>query len=131
MMFMLTLPIGAAAQGELYRQYASRPGLAVAEVSGFKLCDTVSVDVVLLQAESDEAWQRLLKEFDIRGTEGSSSWLGELRSPGRRTPWTGKPVLRVVVSHARKAIGLYRLDTEVQYDALVDYQMRGLKGNKQ
>ena len=79
------------AEGSLYHLYADRKGLSVAEVDGFVLNDTVRIDVVMLQAESPEEWQQLKAEFDIRGDEGSVSWLGEVENPVQRTEWNGGP----------------------------------------
>lgn len=123
---VLLMPLASMSQGQLYKQYASRPGLTVAQVDGFKLNDSVGVDVVMLRADSDEAWQQLAKEFDIRGTETVVSWLGDPQKPAQRVKWTGRPVMRVVASHKRHTIAFYRLDNERQYDALVDYQMQGM-----
>jgi len=74
---MLLLPVVAMAQSELYKQYASQEDLAVAQVSGFKLNETVRVDVVLVVADNEVAWNRLKEELDIRGEEGVNSWLGD------------------------------------------------------
>lgn len=108
---------------ELYRHYAVQEDLKVAQVNGFKLCDTVRVDVVMVQAEDEEAWLRLTEEFDIRGQEGTVSWLGNIEDPSLRVQWTGEPVMRVIASNNRHAIGFYRIDKEAQYDALIDYQL--------
>lgn len=123
---MLILPLMAMAQGELYKRYASRPELTVAQVSGFKLCDTVRVDVVLLQADNEKVWQQMVKEFDIAGNDGVTSWLGDTKQPANRVKWTGRPVLRVVASHKKQTIGLYLLNNETQYDALMDYQLNAM-----
>ena len=48
----------AMSQGDLYKHYASRTDIAVAQVSGFKLNDSVRVDVVLLVADNSAAWKR-------------------------------------------------------------------------
>ncbi len=117
------------AEGSLYHLYADRKGLSVAEVDGFVLNDTVRIDVVMLQAESPEEWQQLKAEFDIRGDEGSVSWLGEVENPVQRTEWNGGPVMRVIASHDKQAIGFYRIDSEPQYDALLDYQLNKMKTN--
>lgn len=114
-------------EGSLYHRYSDRKGLTVAEVDGFSLNDSVMVDVVMLQAESDEEWQRLCDEFDIRGEEGTLSWLGETDNPSIRTEWDNGTVMRVIASHSRRTIGLYRIDNEVQYDALIDYQLNKVK----
>lgn len=118
---------GELAEDALYQRYATRQELKVAQVSGMKLCDTVRVDVVLLQADDDETWQQLKAEFLIDGEEGVESWLGDTEQPAQRVKWTGTPVLRAIASHARRTIGFYRLDNETQYDALLDYQLERIK----
>lgn len=127
---LLLLPLAAAAQGELYKRYASRPDLTVAQVSGFRLDDTVRVDVVLMVADDEAAWQRLKKEFKINGEDGVESWLGNTAQPAQRMKWNGKPVLRAVASHSRRTIAFYRIDNETQYDALLDYQLNKMKQTK-
>lgn len=118
------------AEGSLYHRYADRKGLSVAEVDGFMLCDTVRIDVVMLQAENDTVWQQLTEEFDIRGEEGSVSWLGKVENPSLRTAWNGEPLMRVIASHDRQTIGFYRIECEQQFDALIDYQLNKLKENR-
>lgn len=117
-------------QGRLYNKYSPRQDLKVAEITGFKLNDSVRVDVVMLQAESDEDWRRLTKEFGIKLTEGVESWLGEVDDPVRRTKWDNKPVLRVVASHKRHTIGFYLIENETQYDALINYQLNSMTSQK-
>lgn len=114
-------------ESALYQHYAARQDLKVAQVNGFELCDTVLVDVVMLQAEDEEAWQQLMVEFNITGDEGTVSWLGETDNPAQRTQWDGTPVMRVIASHSKHTIGFYRLDCEAQYDALIDYQLEKLR----
>ena len=117
-------------EGALYKRYAQRPALNVAEVCGFNLNDSVQVDVVLLQAETDDAWRQLADELGVKDTAGSTSWLGETEEPSLRTTWNGQPLLRVIASPEKKAVGFYRLENEQQYDALLDYQINKLKNNK-
>ena len=126
----MLLPLVAMAQNDLYKRYASRQDLTVAQVSGFKLNETERVDVVLVVADDDAAWQKLTKELNIKGEEGVVSWLGDTKKPEQRMKWTGAPVLRVVASHARRTVAFYRLATEAQYDALLDYQLNNMKQAK-
>lgn len=127
---MLLLPIAVMAQSSLYKDYASRKGYTVAQVNGFKLNESERVDVVIVVADNDAAWQQLAKELNIKGEEGSVSWLGNLQKPAQRVKWTNAPVLRVVASPARRTIAFYRLNTEAQYDALLDYQLNNMKQAK-
>ena len=52
---------GQTAQVEdaLYQRYASRQELNVAQVQGFRLNDSVKIDVVLMVADDEASWQQL------------------------------------------------------------------------
>ena len=127
---MMLLPIAAIAQNDLYKRYASRQDLTVAQVNGFKLNERERVDVVIVVADDEAAWRKLAEELNIKGEDGVVSWLGDTKKPEQRMKWTGGPVLRVVASHARRTVAFYRLDTEAQYDALLDYQLNNMKQEK-
>lgn len=124
------LPIVAMAQSDLYKHYASRQNLTVAQVSGFKLNDSERVNVVLIVANDAEAWKQMAEEFNIKGEDGVVSWLGDTQNPSKRVKWTGAPVLRVIASHARRTIALYLINTEAQYDALLEHQLNNMKQSK-
>jgi len=126
----MLLPIAAMAQNDLYKRYASQQELNVAQVSGFKLSESQRVDVVLVVADNEAAWQKLTKELNIKGDDGVVSWLGDPKNPAQRVKWTGTTVLRVVASHARRTVAFYRINTEAQYDALLDYQLNNMKQGK-
>lgn len=124
------LPLVAMSQGRLYERYASRTDLTVAQVSGFKLNDTARVDVVLVVADNDQAWERLRNELGIKADQGTTSWLGQADRPEKRTAWTGRPVCRVVASEGRRTVGFYLIENEGQYDALLDYQLNATSNKK-
>lgn len=111
----------------LYQQYAARQDLTVAQVSGFHLNDTVKVDVVILVADDTTAWQRLKEEFNIRTTEGVTSWMGDIDHPGQRVKRSERSAWRAMAVHEDMTIAFYRIDTEVQREALLDYQMEKMK----
>ena len=111
-----------AEQAPLYQQFASRPDLTVAQVSGFQLNDTVKVDVVILVADDTAAWQGLKEEFDIRTDAGITSWMGNIDQPQQRVKRSERPAWRAIALHSDLTIAFYRIETETQYDALLDYQ---------
>ena len=127
---VLLLPIVAMAQSDLYKHYASRQNLTVAQVSGFKLNDSERVNVVLIVANDAEAWKQMTEEFNIKGEDGVVSWLGDTQNPSKRVKWPGAPVLRVIASHARRTVALYLINTEAQYDALLEHQLNNMKQSK-
>ncbi|MBP5546864.1 MAG: hypothetical protein J6X59_06280 [Bacteroidales bacterium] len=61
LLFILLLPLAFLScsreveEMSLYRQYAARQDLTVAQVKGFQLCDTVKTDVVILVADDSVA----------------------------------------------------------------------------
>ena len=107
----------------LYRQYASRPDLTVAQVKGFQLCDKVRVDVVILVADDSAAWQGLKTEFDIRPSVGVTSWLGDIDTPARRVKRSEVPLWRAMAVHEERTLAFYRVETQAEFDALREYQM--------
>ena len=81
----------------------------------------------LMETDDENVWQQLKEEFNIQGDEGTVSWLGNSDNPAVRTQWTGIPVMRVIASLDKHTIGIYRIDNEMQYDAIVDYQLEKTK----
>ena len=110
----------------LYRQYAGRQDLTAAQVNGFRLNDTVTVDVVIVVADDSTAWQGLKEEFDIRTSEGVTSWMGNIDHPQQRVKRSERPAWRAMAVHADRTIAFYRIDTEEQREALLDYQLSNI-----
>ena len=113
----------------LYQKYAVRSDLTVAQVSGFHLNDTVKVDVVILVADDSVAWQELKEEFDIRTSEGVTTWMGNTDHPEQRVKRSERPAWRAMAVHDDKTIAFYRIENDIQYEALLDYQMNELTTN--
>ncbi len=107
----------------LYQQYAARKNLTVAQVFGFQLCDTVKTDVVILVADDSTAWQGMKEEFDICTSEGITSWMGDIDDPAKRVKRSERPAWRAMAVHEDKTLAFYRIDSEEQYEALLDYQL--------
>lgn len=110
----------------LYQRYAPRQDLTVAQVKGFQIGDTMKTDVVLLVADDSAAWAGLKAEFDIRTSEGVTSWMGDIDEPARRVKRAVRPAWRAMAVHNDRTIAFYRIDTEEQRKALMDYQMNKL-----
>ena len=136
LLFILLLPLAFLScsreveEVPLYRQYAARQDLTVAQVKGFQLCDTVKTDVVILVADDSVAWAGLKEELDIRTSEGVTSWMGDIDEPQKRVKRSVRPAWRAMAVHEERTIAFYRIDTEEQRQALLDYQMNTIE-NKQ
>lgn len=135
LLFILLLPLAFLScsreveEVPLYRQYAARQDLTVAQVKGFQLCDTVKTDVVILVADDSVAWQQMKEEFDIRTSEGVTSWMGNIDHPQQRVKRSVRPAWRAMAVHNDHTIAFYRIDTEEQREALLDYQMERINQN--
>lgn len=114
----------------LYQRYALRTDLTVAQVKGYRLSDSVRVDVVILVADDSAAWTGLKEEFDIRTSEGVTSWLGDLEEPARRVKRSAMPLWRALAVHADRTLAFYRIDCDAQRQALMDYQLDHLHLNE-
>ena len=136
LLFILLLPLAFLScsreveEVPLYRQYAARQDLTVAQVKGFQLCDTVKTDVVILVADDSAAWCRLKEEFDIRTSEGVTSWMGDIEQPAQRVKRSVRPAWRAMAVHADRTVAFYRIDTEEQRQALLDYQMKAIENEQ-
>ena len=131
----MLLPLAVACSREadelpLYQRYADSKNLTVAQVKGFQLGDTLKTDVVLLVADDSAAWAELKAEFGIRTSEGVTSWMGDIDEPARRVKRAVRPAWRAMAVHADRTLAFYRIDTEEQRQALLDYQMNTIE-NKQ
>ncbi len=117
------------ATAPLYQQYAAHKNLTVAQVFGFHLCDTVKTDVVILVADDSAAWQGLKEEFDIRTSEGVTSWMGDIDHPEQRVKRDIRPAWRAMAVHEEMTIAFYHIEDDIHYEALLDYQMNELTTN--
>ena len=125
-LWTLTLFVACTAEVDkvpLYHQYEARKDVTVAHVTGFQLCDTVKTAVVILVADDSAPWQSLKTEFDIRTSEGVTSWMGDIDHPAQRVKRNVRPAWRAMAVHADRTIAFYRIEDSVQYQALLDYQL--------
>ena len=137
-MFLPLLLATLAAQGqtELYKRYASQPGVKVASVNGFAIDSTARVDVTVLEAQDDEGWEWMKKEFYIGDlspeqqaglNEGYDAVLFARRS--RANPRENAPIRNeeidiagscyIGISYLNQAVYIFCADSEEQYDAVV------------
>lgn len=133
---MLLASLAAQGQTELYQRYASQSGVKVASVSGFAIDSTARVDVTVLEAEDDEGWEWMKKEFYIGNLspeqqagldEGYDAVLFARRS--RSNPRENAPILNeevdvagscyLGISYLNRAVYIFCADSEEQYDAVV------------
>jgi hypothetical protein len=133
---LLLATLAAQGQTELYKRYASQPGVKVASVNGFAIDSTARVDVTVLEAQDDEGWEWMKKEFYIGDlspeqqaglNEGYDAVLFARRS--RANPRENAPIRNeeidiagscyIGISYLNHAVYIFCADSEEQYDAVV------------
>ena len=133
---LLLATLAAQGQTELYKRYASQPGVKVASVNGFAIDSTARVDVTVLEAQDDEGWEWMKKEFYIGDlspeqqaglNDGYDAVLFARRS--RSNPRENAPIRNeeidiagscyIGISYLNQAVYIFCADSEEQYDAVV------------
>lgn len=136
----------ASAQTDLYKRYASQPGVKVASVSGFAIDSASSVDVTVIEAEDDEGWAWMKREFYIGDLspeqqaslrEGYDAVLFARRS--RSNPSNNPPVVNeqvdiagscyLGISYLNQAVYIFCAESEEQYDAVVSLLIKKIMHN--
>lgn len=132
---MLLCSVCVAAQTDLYKRYASQPGVKVASVSNFAIDSASRVDVTVIEAEDDAGWLWMKAEFFIAELspqqqagllDGFDAVLFARRS--RFNPRENAPVrdeqldvagsCYIGVSYLNRAVYIFCADSEEQYDAV-------------
>lgn len=93
---LLMLPMVALGQQEIYDHFAPAEDLTVAMVRNFGVDSVNKVDVLLVQAHDDAAWNRICTELEIKHLAGeqmsnSSPFMVDLRD--RRNPAQHAPIV--------------------------------------
>lgn len=134
-LFVLLVSFSCQAQTDLYRRYADQPGVKVASVKNFAIDSSSHVDVTVIEAEDDEGWAWMKKEFYIGDlspeqqaglSEGFDAVLFARRS--RNNPRDNAPVRNeqiditgscyMGISYLNRAVYIFCADSEEQYDAV-------------
>lgn len=133
---VLLAPLAVHGQTDLYKRYASQPGVKVASVSNFAIDSATRVDVTVIEAEDDEGWNWMKREFYIGDlspeqqaglSEGYDAVLFARRS--RANPRDNAPVKNeeidiagscyIGISYLNQAVYIFCADSEDEYDAVV------------
>lgn len=135
----LWLPREAAARrvSDLYRRYEPNPHLSVAFIEGFKVNDTLAVDVTTVTALDDEGWDTLRADFRIpelpdhiqkRIEEGKD--LTGVRLVPKSDPTLPMDTVDITrnnvlgISILKRTIAIFNTETESQINATMNYNFR-------
>lgn len=111
---------------DLYRRYEPNPHLSVAFIEGFKVNDTLAVDVTTVTALDDEGWDTLRADYETfpltdlgkanleKGIESLMVW--EDHEDDRKAVY--------VMSYLKKMVYEFYVDNEEQLDNIYLYFLK-------
>ena len=129
---------------ELYLHYEHNPHIRTTELHSFHINDTLSVDALLLQADSDSAWCELLtdfgaskdlitlfktkKELFVRDSLSSITiFYIDKNHPEKHIPLTEPNSCLVIGSHEKRAISIFITEEMNKKTAISKSQIKNLK----
>lgn len=132
---LLLASLVATAQADLYGRYSQQPGVKVAAVSKFPIDSASHVDVVVIEAEDDEGWAWMKREFqivDLLPEQQASLRKGSdvvfFARRNRANPRESAPVVDdrvdvstscyVGISYLEQAVYIFCAESEAQSDAI-------------
>ena len=126
---------------DLYRRYEPNPHLSVAFIEGFKVNDTLAVDVTTVTALDDEGWDTLQHDFDF--AELPPVMLTNLKPNSVFTKYVPKkdysqPMDRslinndiIMYSMHKRELSLFHIENEEQITAIFEYIVKQVRIKKE
>ena len=135
MLMPRTVPIDQCS--DVYRQYQGREGLEVSFVKQYRVNDTTAVDVTLIHATTDSAWNVLSRKFDIFIIPAEYKKLFEKYNPvdfklvSKNNPEVPRDketdTCDLLVTYRKtKSFYIFHLDNINQFNAIVDNKVHEL-----
>ncbi len=134
---------------DLYRRYEHNPHIHTTEIHNFHVNDTLSVDALLFQADTDSAWYTLLADFGSpeeiielyksdkeafvgKGHHTIIFFFIDKNNPQKRLPRNDPDSRLVIGSHEKKSLLLFLAEDKTIKDAIGLGEVHKLnKKNKQ
>ena len=127
------------AGGELYRHYEGRSDIKVSYFKDYKINDSVTVDVTMLEAKTDSAWALLQSDFNIMPI---TPYLMGLVSKGKDIVGSSKasghtkdgiPLFQnelIAFSHLKETVYVFHTENESQEYAVLHHNIDKQLDNK-
>ncbi len=120
---------------DLYRRYEHNPHIHTTEIHNFHVNDTLSVDALLFQADTDSAWYTLLADFGSpeeiielyksdkeafvgKGHHTIIFFFIDKNNPQKRLPRNDPDSRLVIGSHEKKSLLLFLAEDKTIKDAI-------------
>lgn len=112
---------------EIYSRYAKEEGIDAAFVKDYRVNDSVTVDVTLLEATTDSAWVNLMNDFDLGKDSGTNSlnrivaWRSPNGKPTEHAQPTSPDDWGVAAVPGKKYISIFHSKNEEEITAISFY----------
>ena len=127
---------------ELYQRYADTEGIVASFVQGYRLNDSVRVDVTLLQATDSAAWQQLMdsiwstipsredRDFLMHQSPITTKYIpkGHLNCPMDTASLLNNDLIAIDIN--QNTVAIFHLDDESQIPAIIRHHLKEVKNNK-
>lgn len=128
------------AVSELYTKYAGTAGLNAAFVKDYRVNDTVFVDVTLLEATTDSAWEMLQTDFNIpiipeeyrelvAGNNSIDFRLAPKTDPRLPMDSVAENNDAIVVSRNKQTVCVFHISSKKQINDIFYSKLEGIKSN--
>ena len=126
----------------LYRQYAGHEDIEATFIKDYPVDDTTLVDVTLIQATTDSAWERVCPSFiPSIYTEGEKDtiihsysvthWPATEDSPQTIVnPTTTNQFIFITITPPLKTICIFHIETIAELNAIIEYKIHELSSLK-
>lgn len=126
-------PVG----GELYRHYEERSDIKASFFKDYKINDSVTVDVTMLEAKTSAGWDTLIHDFQIKTPEElsfpniKSGYITTKYAPHNNyTAPMDTTLLNndlLAISFKARSVAVFDIETEDQVDAILMLQVNNIK----
>ena len=124
---------------EVYRRYSEVEGIRASYLKDYRLNDTLTIGVTLLEAETDSGWVRLQEDFAIEplppevlailDSNGVNMWKASMSDYSVSAEKDALEYYFIAMQYCRRRLSVFEIGSREQYEAIVNYQVRNTNSN--
>ena len=124
---------------EVYKQYSKVEGIRASYLKDYRLNDTLTIGVTLLEAETDSGWVRLQEDFAIEplppevlailDSNGVNMWKASMSDYSVSAEKDALEYYFIAMQYCRRRLSVFEIGSREQYEAIVNYQVRNTNSN--
>lgn len=117
-----------------YRRYTGHKDIGAAYIKDYRINDSVSVSITLLEAKTDSAWESLLKDFNT--TPPPKEFIGHINNTSRLAPKKDYSLPKdsillnndfIHIAWLSHEFTIFHIESKEQAQALYSFQVRKAK----